>query len=131
MDHEYSLTGRLWVKDLEPVLKGERERKVCICGRTLVLKADGSVDEPTDGLFAVAVALEDRCYAAECSEDDVAKLCSELSKAYATRVHFTLRHEEYGVMNVFNGGSDYEVVSEDCFECEYDRSVLVRRGRIL
>ncbi|MBR2210686.1 MAG: hypothetical protein IJ896_04345 [Fibrobacter sp.] len=29
-------------------------------------------------------------------------------------------HEEYGLLNVFNGGSDYEVVSADRFVCEYE-----------
>ena len=38
-------------------------------------------------------------------------------------------HEEYGLLNVFNGGSDYEVVSADRFVCEYESGKEICRGR--
>ena len=38
-------------------------------------------------------------------------------------------HEEYGLLNVFNGGSDYEVVSADRFVCEYESGKEIRCGR--
>ena len=54
------------------------------------------------------------------SDNEIAELCSELSKIFSARVRMEKLHEEYGVANVFNGGSDYEVVSADRFTCEYE-----------
>ena len=41
-------------------------------------------------------------------------------------------HEEYGLLNVFNGGSDYEVVSAESFvcECENGREISCHRKKI-
>lgn len=40
--------------------------------------------------------------------------CLNLSVIFACTVLLCKDHEVYGVANVFNGGSDYEVVDEDC-----------------
>lgn len=47
--------------------------------------------------------------------------CMSLSVILQCKVALCKDHEIYGVANVFNGGSDYEVVDEDCFLWVYER----------
>ncbi len=47
--------------------------------------------------------------------------CMNLSVILNCKVALCKDHEVYGVANVFNGGSDYEVVDEDCYLWIYDR----------
>ncbi|MCQ2107793.1 MAG: hypothetical protein MJZ05_03410 [Fibrobacter sp.] len=47
--------------------------------------------------------------------------CLNLSVILGCKVAICKDHEVYGVANVFNGGSDYEVVDEDCYLWIYER----------
>lgn len=47
--------------------------------------------------------------------------CMNLSVILQCKVALCKDHEVYGVANVFNGGSDYEVVDEDCYLWIYER----------
>ena len=58
--------------------------------------------------------------AADLSEDMLVAYCKSLSAQYACKVYVWKDREEYGNANVFNGGSDYEVVNEICFLCVCD-----------
>lgn len=58
--------------------------------------------------------------AADLSEDALADYCKAVSAQNACKVYLWKDREEYGNANVFNGGSDYEVVNEVCFLCVYD-----------
>ena len=58
--------------------------------------------------------------AADLSEDALAAYCKAVSAQNACKVYLWKDREEYGNANVFNGGSDYEVVNEVCFLCVYD-----------
>ena len=58
--------------------------------------------------------------AADLTEDMLAAYCKAESEKYACKVYLWKDREEYGNANVFNGGSDYEVVNEICFLCIYD-----------
>ena len=58
--------------------------------------------------------------AADLSEDSLAAYCKAVSAQNACKVYLWKDREEYGNANVFNGGSDYEVVNEICFLCIYD-----------
>ena len=58
--------------------------------------------------------------AADLSEDALAAYCKAVSAQNACKVYLWNDREEYGNANVFNGGSDYEVVNEVCFLCVYD-----------
>lgn len=49
----------------------------------------------------------------------------ELSAEFCSQVILYRDKEKYGVANVYNGGSDFEVVEEDCF------FVLCERGKLL
>lgn len=53
--------------------------------------------------------------AADLSEDSLAAYCKAVSAQNACKVYLWKDREEYGNANVFNGGSDYEVVNEVCF----------------
>jgi hypothetical protein len=58
--------------------------------------------------------------AADLTEDMLAAYCKALSAQNSCKVYVWKDREEYGNANVFNGGSDYEVVNEVCFLCIYD-----------
>lgn len=49
----------------------------------------------------------------------------ELSAEFRCQVILYRDREKYGVANVYNGGSDFEVVEEDCF------LVLCEKGKLL
>lgn len=49
----------------------------------------------------------------------------ELSAEFCSQVILYRDKEKYGVANVYNGGSDFEVVEEDCF------FVLCEKGKLL
>ncbi|WP_405339429.1 hypothetical protein [Fibrobacter sp.] len=53
--------------------------------------------------------------AADLSEETLAAYCKSVSEQNACKVYVWKDREEYGNANVFNGGSDYEVVNEVCF----------------
>ncbi|MBR4784447.1 MAG: hypothetical protein IK012_04235 [Fibrobacter sp.] len=53
--------------------------------------------------------------AADLTEDMLVAYCKSLSAQNACKVYVWKDREEYGNANVFNGGSDYEVVNEICF----------------
>ena len=53
--------------------------------------------------------------AADLTEDILAAYCKSVSAQNACKVYVWNDREEYGNANVFNGGSDYEVVNEVCF----------------
>jgi hypothetical protein len=54
------------------------------------------------------------------TEDSIAAYCKAESEKFQCKVYLWKDREEYGNANVFNGGSDYEVVNEICFLCIYD-----------
>ena len=58
--------------------------------------------------------------AADLTEDMLVAYCKSASAQYACKVYVWKDREEYGNANVFNGGSDYEVVNEVCFLCVYE-----------
>jgi hypothetical protein len=110
MDHEYSISGTLWVAEIEPVLAGQERREYAF-GNIVLLLSTATNNE-------IRISLKDKSLAPSISDNEIAKLCSELSKIFSARVRMEKLHEEYGNANVFNGGSDYEVVCADRFVCE-------------
>ena len=95
MEVEYNIAGRILAKD------GTR---VISLAEILASSAAG---------FGVTCA-------ADLSEDALAAYCKSVSAQNACKVYVWKDREEYGNANVFNGGSDYEVVNEICFLCIYD-----------
>ena len=71
-------------------------------------------------ILASPVAAGAANVAADLSEAMLVAYCKALSAQNSCKVYVWKDREEYGNANVFNGGSDYEVVNEICFLCIYD-----------
>ena len=93
-----------------------------IAGR--ILSASGkrviSLAEILASPVAVNEAAGAATNAADLTEDVLAAYCKAVSAQNACKVYLWKDREEYGNANVFNGGSDYEVVNEVCFLCVCD-----------
>lgn len=87
-----------------------------IAGR--ILSKDGTRIISLAEILASPVAAD--LTAADLTEDALAAYCKALSVQNSCKVYVWKDREEYGNANVFNGGSDYEVVNEVCFLCIYD-----------
>ena len=124
MDHEYSISGRLWVDNAESVLPCSDCREYAIDDIVFLLSAAG-VNE-------IQISLRDKSMAVSISDDKISNCCANLSRRFACRVRMEKLHEEYGNANVFNGGSDYEVVCADSLVCEYDngREIVFRKQSV-
>jgi len=112
MDHEYSISGRLWVDNVDSVLLSQDCREYTL-GDIVFLLSTTTAKE-------IQIILKDKSKAVSISDDKISTCCAELSRRFACRVRMEKLHEEYGNANVFNGGSDYEVVCADSLVCEYD-----------
>ena len=121
MDHEYSLSGKVW--DIGTLQQERVPQKREIDGIDFALLP---MDEPSE--YSVAPSNKDKV--ASLSDEDVMAICRELSLEFQARVRLCKLHEEYGLLNVFNGGSDYEVVSSDRFTCECDKGVLTLKENV-
>lgn len=56
-------------------------------------------------------------------ESIITEVCKQLSEKFACTVSMRKGYEVYGNANVFNGGSDYEVIEEKWFTVEFDNGV--------
>ena len=95
MEVEFNIAGRILAKD---------STRIISLAEILASSAAG---------FGVTCA-------ADLSEEALAAYCKAVSAQNACKVYLWKDCEEYGNANVFNGGSDYEVVNEVCFLCVYD-----------
>lgn len=89
-----------------------------IAGR--ILSKDGLRAISLAEILASPVAAGAANVAADLSEGMLVAYCRALSAQNSCKVYVWKDREEYGNANVFNGGSDYEVVNEICFLCIYD-----------
>ena len=77
----------------------------------------------------IQITLKDKFKAVSISDDKIDACCAELSRKFVCHVRIEKLHEEYGNANVFNGGSDYEVVCADRFVCECLNGKEISRSR--
>ncbi|MCI5601728.1 MAG: hypothetical protein SOZ02_00235 [Hallerella porci] len=49
------------------------------------------------------------------SDEILVEKCKKISEEYQAKAMICRDEENYGVANVYNGGSDFEVISENCF----------------
>lgn len=89
-----------------------------IAGR--ILAKDGTRFISLAEILASPVAEGAANVVADLTEDMLAVYCKAVSVQNSCRVYVWKDREEYGNANVFNGGSDYEVVNEVCFLCVYE-----------
>ena len=124
MDHEYSISGRLWVDNANSVLLNQDCREYTL-GDIVFLLSTTTAKE-------IQIILKDKSKVVSISDDKISTCCAELSRRFACRVRMEKLHEEYGNANVFNGGSDYEVVCADSLVCEYDngREIVFRKQSV-
>ena len=59
------------------------------------------------------------------SENILVAYCRQLSLQFQCKVCLWKTKEEYGNLNVFNGGSDFDVINEECFLCIYENGVEI------
>ena len=124
MDHEYSISGRLWVDNVDSVLLNQDCREYTL-GDIVFLLSTTTAKE-------IQIILKDKSKAVSISDDEISTCCADLSRRFACRVRMEKLHEEYGNANMFNGGSDYEVVCADSLVCEYDngREIVFRKQSV-
>ena len=124
MDHEYSISGRLWVDNANSVLLNQDCREYTL-GDIVFLLSTTTAKE-------IQIILKDKSKVVSISDDKISTCCAEQSRRFACRVRMEKLHEEYGNANVFNGGSDYEVVCADSLVCEYDngREIVFRKQSV-
>jgi len=104
---EFNIAGRILAKEGTRVITLAE-----ILASPLVVKGSAGV-ETSEAVGAANVA-------ADLTEDMLAAYCKSVSAQKACKVYLWKDREEYGNANVFNGGSDYEVVNEICFLSIYD-----------
>ena len=103
MEVEFNIAGRILAKD------GTRAISLAEILASPIVKAGAGFE--TSGAANVA---------ADLTEDMLAAYCKAVSAQNSCKVYVWKDREEYGNANVFNGGSDYEVVNEVCFLCVYE-----------
>jgi hypothetical protein len=59
-------------------------------------------------------------------ESIVTEVCKQLSEKFACIVSMRKGYEVYGNVNVFNGGSDYEVIEEKWFKVQFEKGIEKR-----
>ena len=133
MDYEYSVIGSIFCNadtfaasiDSEFTYKGYkfslREFSDCI-GVSLRGITNGIMsDIPDSDSASSTVNISSICK--NIPEADVSAVCKLLSEKFACKVSMRKGYEVYGNANVFNGGSDYEVIEEKWFTVEFDNGV--------
>lgn len=104
MEVEYNIAGRIMAKD------GTR-----VISLAEILASPVAINEAAGAATNAADLTEETL-----TEDLLAAYCKSVSAQNSCKVYLWKDREEYGNANVFNGGSDYEVVNEICFLCIYD-----------
>lgn len=149
MDVEYNVTGKIFVENAGDFLKGiktapfqlvgslqngeklECEFKFELFSYSLRFPQGALNGNLTDG-FCVEVRLKNMIvkdsglYAAEMMDATSMKnVCKFLSETFNGEVSMGKCSDVYGNCNVFNGGSDYDVIEEKWITCAYDKGNLV------
>lgn len=129
MEYEYHVTGRVFITDVEYFRKWfsiPENRMLDMDGHRFSLSKthypteDDSV-EP--GPATVMVSMPDIDDRKNVSDETVQKLARELSQKFGCKVFMNKGREDYGNDNVFNGGSDYEVVNEKWFLSVWEKGI--------
>lgn len=141
MESEISISGRLLVLDANhffnrltrnpftPVknnVKTANEYYFICNARRYLLQIQKT--KSTSNSQASAIVIIKPCFESvknEFSDNDILNVCQFLSEEFSCKAYFIKGVELYGQINVFNGGSDYEVINETWFYCAYDSGKLL------
>lgn len=149
MDIEYNVIGKIFVENAGVFLKGMKSAPFQLIGSMengeklecefkfedfsylLRLPQNALNDKLQEG-FCVEVRLKNMIvqdtglYAAELMDETRLKnVCKFLSETFCGEASMGKCSDVYGNCNVFNGGSDYDVIEEKWITCVYDKGVLV------
>lgn len=120
MEHEFTISGRIF-----PELNQVANPDVFQSFASKISWVEQDFDELGLKINFTPCDLDDQgepqkvmvMFSMKSTDIDCAQLeqaCLNLSVIFGCTVLLCKDHEAYGVANVFNGGSDYEVVDEDC-----------------
>lgn len=149
MDVEYNVSGKVFVANSVDFLKGIKTAQFQLVGSVpngdklecefkfenfsyLLRFPQDALNGNCDGGFCVEVRLKNTIvvdsglYAAEMMDAGRLKnVCKFLSETFDGETSMGKCSEIYGNCNVFNGGSDYDVIEEKWITCAYDKGNLV------
>lgn len=120
MEHEYTISGRIFPETVQVATPEKFQQftsKISWAEQDFekfgikinFMPCDlGEDDEPQKVMVMFSMK------SADIEESLLEQACLNLSVIFGCTVLLCKDHEAYGVANVFNGGSDYEVVDEDC-----------------
>ena len=114
MDYEYSVTGSIFC-NADVLAASAATSEFLYKGYTFSLRTFSD---------QISVRLRDcstdTSISKNISEADVTEVCKLLSEKFACLVSMRKGYELYGNANVFNGGSDYEIIEEKWFSIKFD-----------
>ena len=114
MDYEYSVTGSIFC-NADILAASAATSEFLYKGYTFSLRTFSD---------QISVRLRDcstdTSISKNISEADVTEVCKLLSEKFACLVSIRKGYELYGNANVFNGGSDYEIIEEKWFSIKFD-----------
>lgn len=121
MESEVNISGRVLLRDLEKFRTELASAPYSLEGYSVsVVIRPCCLDDQGNPQKALACVSIENCLPETISESAVESICKKLSEKFECLVYMVRDQEFYGVANVYNGGSDYEVVNEKCFLCAYD-----------
>ena len=114
MDYEYSVTGSIFC-NADVLAASAATSEFLYKGYTFSLRTFSD---------QISIRLRDcstdTSISKNISEADVTEVCKLLSEKFACLVSMRKGYELYGNANVFNGGSDYEIIEEKWFSIKFD-----------
>ena len=113
MDYEYSVIGSISCSE-DALAKEKESSEFTFKSYTFLLRKFNK---------QISARL---CNSTDCqniSEEDVKEVCEQLSIKFVCPVSMRKGYEVYGNANVFNGGSDYEIIEEKWFKVEFDNGI--------
>lgn len=137
MDAEINVTGRVFVTDCADFCERVNSLpkasnpgtslaaySLVLAGVVVTIRVAGfCMDDSGKPTRALPMLCFDE--ADKLTNDDVGGMCKELSEFFGCTVSVCCDREFFGVENVYNGGSDFAVVNEECLVCAYDCGSLV------
>ena len=127
MDYEYSVIGSVYCNaealasapdtPVEYTYKGYKFllRKF---SEQISVNLRGTTDSNSKG---ESISIQEICK--NIPESTITEVCKQLSEKFACTVSMRKGYEVYGNANVFNGGSDYEIIEEKWFKVQFDKGV--------
>ena len=112
MDYEYSVVGSIFCK--ADMLSATADSEFTYKSYTFSLRKMSD---------RISINLRGMSDCENIPEAEVTAVCKLLSEKFTCKVSMRKGYEVYGNANVFNGGSDYEVIEEKWFTVEFDNGI--------